>query len=382
VVTDTHSELLLNMTRRQLVKLADRGRPPRISISLATPPGSSVAGQRSVWMKLVRTARRQLVTSGLSSGEARALLGSAGSAIEGRHPGAQSVAFFASAQWSRALSIAIQVPSMAVVGDRFCIRPLLPLLEHTDHDRYFVLGLGRDDVRLFKGTRERVQEVSLDGLALAPFASMPRGRRPPKAFMADRNRIGASGVWHGGGTAAADVDDQRIVEHFREVDKAVRNTLAGSHHPLILAGADHLHRLYRQASSYPGLVPEGVTGGFAEMTTTRIHDQAWPLAEPRLYPERRKALASFAQLDGTGRTVTEPAAAASAADDGRIDALLVAQQTQPTGSAGARSTTLDRRLQMLLEQAIAGALRYGGSVHVLEQELMPTPEPLAAILRY
>jgi len=381
--TAHHSELVRGLTRHELLELADSGDAPRVSFYLATSRDSSRAAQRVAWTNLIRSAKRQLRANGVVAGEARHLLASARRVVDTRDAQAQGLAFFASTGFARTLSLAIHVPTMAVVGERCYLRPLLPLLEPRDH--YYVLGLSRDDVRFFVGTRELVKELSLDGLPLAPLASMPRERSPAGAFVADAASIGIRGVWHGVGGTVDDLDKQRIVAHFREVDAAVRRMLRNSDAPLVLGGVGYLHALYRGVNSYPALLPEGIYGGLGDMTTKHLHERAWPLVEPTLHAARREALARFTQLNGSGRTVSELSAAASAADEGRVDTLIVAAadtsgvQGTEVASDSAGDVYDDR---MLLEQAVAGTLRHGGSIHVLDTASMPTSTTLAGILRY
>ena len=372
---DHESGLVRELSRTELLELTESGDGLRVSVYLKRSRESARTAQRIAWTNLLGSAERQLAANGLVGGEARCLLAPARRVIDGRHAHARGIAFLGNARFSRAMSLAIQVPSMAVVGERCYLRPLLPLLESKVH--YYVLGLSSDDVRLFAGDHELVKELALDGLPLAALASMPRSRRPAGAFVADRRSAGIRGVWHGVDGATDDVDKQRIVAHFREVDTAVKKILRNSGAPLVLGGVGYLHALYREVNSYPTLVPDGIIGGLGDMTPKQLHERAWPLVEPALHAERRDALARFAQLEGAGRTVSELSAAARMAENGRVDTLIVAALDVASGSA---ETVHDD--WMLLERAIAGTLRHGGTVHVVDGESMPTSTSLAGILRF
>lgn len=350
--TAPEREVVRELTRHEWLELAESGDDPRVSIYLATPWGSTLIAQRIAWTNLMRSTERQLATNGVAGRESRRLLTPARRVVVGQNAHAQGVAYLASAGFSCVMSLAIHVPSLAVVGDRCYLRPLLPLLEPRDH--YYVLWLSRDEVRLFAGTRELVNELALDGLALAPLASMPRGV----------------------GETAEDVDKQRIIAHFREVDTAVSEVLRGRDSPLVLAGVGYLHALYRGVNSYPGLVPYGIIGGLGDMTTKQLHERAWPLVEATLQAKRRDAVLRFAQLHGSGRTVSELPEAANAADDGRLETLIVARADLASGSAD--NLHDDWRL---LERAIAGTLLYDGTVQLVDDKLMPTSTLLAGILR-
>jgi hypothetical protein len=380
--TAHRSELVHELARQELLALADSGDAPLVSIYLSIPHVASLAAQRIAWSNLVRAAERQLVGERFGGAEVRRVLTPARGAVESRNTKARGLAYFASVRSSRALSVAIDVPTTVVVGDRCYLRPLLPLLEQRDD--YFVLGLGRDDVRLFAGTRELVKELSLEGLPLAPLATMPRERRPAGACLGDRGSTDIRGMWHGVGGTADEVEKRRIIDHFRGVDAALKKILRNSDVPLVLGGVGYLHALYRGVNSYSALVPEGITAGLGDMTMTQLHDRTWPMVEPTLHARPSEALARFRQLHGSGRTVSEPSAAARAADAGRVGTLIVAaaETDHIPGADVASAPTDDTHAQMLLEQAIAGTLRHGGSIHVVDGHSMPTSTSLAGLLRY
>jgi hypothetical protein len=352
-------DLVREVTRDELLELADSNDGPLVSIYLATSGESSLAGRRIAWTKLTRSAERQLTTEGVVGRPASRMRADARRVIDTRDARARGIAYFAGTRWSRVLSLAISVPTTAVVGDRCYLRPLLPLLEPTDH--YYVLGLSREEVRFFAGSRELVKELPLVGLPLAPLASMPPERHPATTF-----------------------DKQPIVAFFREVDAAVRKILGDSGAPLVLGGVDYLQGLYQRVSSCPTLIPDGIIGELGDMTSTQLHERAWPLVEAKLHAERREALARFAQLDGSGRTLSQLSATADASDEGRVETLIVAavdMSGAPDGNmAGVSENLCEDR--MLLERAVAGTLRHNGTVHAVNRDSMPTSTSLAAILRY
>src|SRR5690606_9891270 len=51
------------------------------------------------------------------------------------------------------------VPELAIVADSFHVKPLIRILQSAD--RYHVLGIDREHVRLFLGNRDQLDEVEL-----------------------------------------------------------------------------------------------------------------------------------------------------------------------------------------------------------------------------
>lgn len=371
------------MSADDLVALTEPDERLRVSLYLPVPRGSSRAKRGIQWKNLVRAVARQLAADGVPPGEVTSTLQAAADAFDhADNGGAQDGgwAYFADPRWSRAMHLPIRVPLLAVVGDRCRVAPLLPLLSYDDH--YYVLGLSRDDLQLYAGTRVSLARVPLEGSSLGPLSTMPRERRPAGAFVADRGDSGSRGLLHGvGGTT--EIDQQHdIVEYFRRVDAAVVDVLGSGSPPLILGGVGYLHALYRQVNSYPHLLDEGISGGLADLAPVQLHARTWPIAESALQHGQRRAIGRFKLLHGTGRTVTEPQAAAAAADEGRIEVLLVSVDT--SGEAATSDVVVERLrgASLCVEAAIAATLRNGGAVHAVHPGQMPVPTPAAGVLRY
>jgi hypothetical protein len=51
-------------------------------------------------------------------------------------------------------------PELAVVAESFHVKPLIRILQSAD--RYHVLGLNRQQIKLFEGNRDALDEVKLD----------------------------------------------------------------------------------------------------------------------------------------------------------------------------------------------------------------------------
>ena len=66
-------------------------------------------------------------------------------------------------------------------------------------------------------------------------------------------------VFHGQGGAKENAKDD-ILEYFRQIDQGLHPVLRDERAPLVLAGVDYLHPIYRQANTYPHLLDQGLTG--------------------------------------------------------------------------------------------------------------------------
>ena len=91
------------------------------------------------------------------------------------------------------MQVPLRLPELVTVGDRFVVRPLLPLLTAGGH--FHLVALSQDEIRLFRGTRFGLDAVELDGLPLAVWLTMPRRQPQVHAFSAAREP--STTVWPG-----------------------------------------------------------------------------------------------------------------------------------------------------------------------------------------
>jgi hypothetical protein len=241
-----------------------------------------------------------------------------------------------------------------------------------------VLALSQDEIKLFRGSRYGMDEVAVDGLALAVWLTMPRRRAPVHAFVADRGGTGGRAVFHG----IEDDTTPLVVQHFRRVDRALREVLQADAAPLVLAGVRSTQALYRQVNTYPRLMGDGVDGNPRDLRHEQLHRLAWPLVEPVLCGEETIAAGTYRELRGTGRTCTDTSVVGAAAREGRIETLFV--RTDAPGTSKRRVIRLHEHSGAgdHLDDAAISTLRHSGTVYALPRDRMPDTAPMAATLRY
>src|SRR5690606_27669341 len=121
-----------------------------------------------------------------------------------------------------------------------------------------------------------------------------------------------------------DLDKERIGEFFRRVEGALRSMVHGSRRPLVLAGVEYLHPIYRSSSGYDGIVEEGIHGNVDEMSLDDLHSRAWACVEPLVRARIERARERFFDLTGTGLASSELDQVVPAACQGRVETLFVA----------------------------------------------------------
>jgi hypothetical protein len=191
-------------------------------------------------------------------------------------------------------------------------------------------------------------------------------------------------IFHGQGVGVDDKKDN-LLRYFQKIDRGLAPLIKNERAPLVVAGVDYLLPIYRQASSYPHLLEQGIEGNPDRWSNQELHQRAWKVVQPHFEQAQRRALELYEQLAGTGRASADFSEIVPAAAAGRVEILLAARSKQAWGRFDTAQTHLeihDPRQpgdEDLLELAVAHTLRHGQTVHALED--VPGGGPLAAIYR-
>ena len=289
----------------------------------------------------------------------------------------------------RALRLPHSVAELVVVADSFHTKPLRRFLQSVD--RYQVLGLSLDKIRLFEGNRHALDE-------LEPVAGVPRTiadalgaeLTEPHQTVASYGGVGGASTrmhhGHGGKADETDIDAERF---FRAVDRAVlEHYTKPSGLPLILAALPEHHHLFHQVSQNPLLVHDGIRYNPDSLPTDELRALAWQAAEPRYRARLASLREEFEQARSKGIGSDNLAQVAEASASGRVETLLVDADRQIAGrldSATGRvdlANLSDPHIDDLLDDLSELVGKKGGTVMVIPTAEMPSPTGLAAIYRY
>jgi hypothetical protein len=380
------------ITKQELESLVVRREGPCVSIYMPTERAGGDTKQNPIRLKnLIGQAADGLEQAGVRSLESQAILRDATALLADTlfwQRQSDGLALFMAPGFFLGFRQPLPFSELALVGPRFHVKPLLPLL--SSHGRFYLVALSQHEVRVFRGTTYGVDELQIadvpeslaDALKFDEFEAELQyhtatagqglhGRRPA--------------IFHGHG-AGGDIEHDSILRYFRKVDQGLSEVLDGA--PLVLAGVEYLHPIYAAANTYANLVPEGVRGNPESMSASELHSLAWPIVRARLEAERATAVERFLGQIGTGIASEDVAETVRAAAEGRVDLLFV----DVTGHAWG---VLDRdTLEVhaedgpspenadLLDQAAVHTLRNGGKVYALPPHEMPVQAPVAAVFRY
>lgn len=389
-------------TRGDLDTLLAASPAPAVSIFLPTDRRGREVRQGPIRLRnLIRAAGESLLSGGMSAAEADALLAPANGLLDD-HDFWQfqdhGLALFLDATGMGAFRVPLSFAEQVVAGPGFYIRPVLPLL--AADGRFQVLTVTAGKVRLFEASRYNLLEVRSNALPenlveeMGPFDSGNDYENPVQASPVARPHTGSLNIGNAQvyGDSPAEWTKSRLVDFTRRVAAAVDERSAADPVPVVLVAGSEIGGHFSGFTTLGRLLVGVIETNPEAMDDEALHDAVYTVARPFLDAVRTEAIARFEALLGAGdaRAVTGARDVLTAAEQGRVDTLLLPPEDHATGPdepdtsgvAPAGSTHASGWPEPdLLDVAAVQTLRRGGSLHLHGEAGSPRSE-VGAILRY
>ncbi len=368
------------LTREELKMLAGSFAPPCVSIVLPMhQAGADIQADPIRLRNLLRQAEERLKARGMREREIGDLLEPVYGLFQNnrlfwRSP-SRGLAIFRSQDCFRYYRLPIQFDELAVVNDRFYLKPLLPLF--SGNSRFYVLAFCDDGPQLLEGTDLDLHTIDAEQMPTGLAAALQD--ESIKAQAPGERRISL---------AHEPEVRENLVRGFRTVDRALHDLLRAEGAPLVLAGPDYLLRLYREANSYPHLIADVPTSNNTELRAEELHRHTWKAVGPYFRMSMDKAIEQYTNAAGTGRASSQLTDVVSAACTGRVATLFVDDSARLWGTFDPVESTVhlapaeQPNAEELSDFAAVQVLLNGGIVYPLAGNSVPDGAPMAALFRY
>jgi hypothetical protein len=382
-------------TRKRLTDLVEKIGGPRVSIFMPTHVRGAEIEQDPIRLKnLLREAAEKLQGRFPQGPDPQEVLAPAAALVGDRefwrHQD-EGLAIFASETDFEIEQLPLKFQERVVVGERYHVRPLLPLL--TSDGEFFLLAISLDDSRLYQGAGSGLSQIDLPEGTPNSLAEALKFDDPEKSLQFHTGTHRAAGdrsaIFYGQGANKAD-ERANIRRFFQQLSAGVEQALGAEPAPLLLAGVEYLLPMYRQVNDFPHLVEGQITGNQQEIRTRmdRLHQQAMEILQPEFDRQRQQALQRLMDQIDTKLTSAEIAGIVPAAAAGQIEILFVQAGAQQWGryDASTHAAHLHEQRQEssvdLLDLAVQQTLEANGQVYLMPDEKMPIQAPAAALFRY
>jgi Bacterial archaeo-eukaryotic release factor family 3 len=275
------------------------------------------------------------------------------------------------------------------VENRYRLAPLVQAF--CEPERLLILALSSNSVGLYESEESRLSPIQLP----EPFPTSLSEATKGTEF--DRGLSYHTSAAHGRGTARVGIqtghgtpkDDQKtlVTEYVRSVVKHLEPVLRHESSPLVLVAVQSLHPVFRELCRYPYLLEEGVMSSPDSLTDSELHRRAIEAAGPNRQANLQAAIERYRQMQRTDRIAYHIEQILPAIEHGRVDVLFAGSGIHIWGKFdGEKGVAVHRDRDPhdvdLLDLAICKTIENGRTAYVVDSKVVPSHEPLAAILKW
>lgn len=301
----------------------------------------------------------------------------------------QGLAILANKNFFKIFKLARPVDERLLIADNFYIKPLIRIIQSAD--RYQILGVTRDKVKLFEGNRDFVYEVKLNpnipqNMEDALGEETPEARLTVSSYGSRGGEGKAMYHGHGGTKDSIDIDTERF---FRIIDSGVYHYHSQhSHLPLILMALPEHHAMFHKVSKNPFLLSNDLPHDPESLNLEQLKEKAWEVWQPIYLQRLEKLNDSYNQSVGKQLASDKIEEIAKAAVEGRIDSLMIDSGQSIPGKVNPETGEISRAeggngiSDDILDELGHLVMQHKGQVVVIDREKMPTDSGAAAIFRY
>ncbi|MEO1298766.1 MAG: hypothetical protein AAFW75_23895, partial [Cyanobacteria bacterium J06636_16] len=309
-----------------------------VSIYLPTHVAGPEIQQDPIRLKnLLSEAEDKLIQAGMPKQRAELTLAPAVSLLEDENfwrYQSHGLALFLTLETAQIYRLPLSFESLVVVGDRFHVKPLLPL--YFDNRYFYILALSQNKVRFFQATRYQISEIFIEGIPNSLDEALKYDDPERQVQYHSGNSGGGQPLYHGQG-AGADDENANMRRFLTQIDKGLQNYLNTEDVPLIIASVESVRAIYNNVNTYSHLLDDVIQGNPDVTKPEELRDAAWPKVAALIERSHREALANYQSLQGTGKTSDAVNSIVTAAHRGQVDTLFVLANAHSWGQFDAAS---------------------------------------------
>ncbi|MBD3233339.1 MAG: hypothetical protein GF315_06410 [candidate division Zixibacteria bacterium] len=382
------------ISRDEIRELASKEGDTMISIYLPTHRRGAEVQQNHIRFKnLLSKTLNQLDDLGLRKKEIDSLIEPANDLLNNRdfwEHQEDGLAVFIAPDYFRYYTLPVTVREMANVRNKFAVKQLTPLYNHSPE--FYLLTLSQKQARLFLGNRHELREIDT-GEMTDNMEEFMKHEDPERQLQFHTGAGEASGgraaVFHGHG-AGSDESERKemITNYFYALDKGISEIISGSHLPLILSGIEYYIPIYKKANSYNNLHSAAIEKNPDDMTEEELLREALNLLSKDSQEIVDSLISKFNELVGSGKASGEVGTALKQAYMNRVDTLLVDPTSEVHGKFERDNNEVsftdkdEPESEDLIEALVMETILHNGDIHAVTEDKLPEQASVAAIFRF
>ena len=300
----------------------------------------------------------------------------------------ECLAMFLSRKFIKHYRLPLKAEESFYVGKYYYILPLISFL-NTNTD-FYILYLSQKEISLYSCESFNLKKINLK--ELSDVISEELNNRDFQKQLQFYTGSGAGGrkdsMFYGTGAKDLKINEY-LLNFFNKIDKSIRKNLIDKR-PLILAGADYIFPIYRQANSYPWIMEDVIHGNPRDMKKNGLMENSATIIKNHLKNEIDEEYIKLLEFKNTDkkRYSEDPGVIIKASQYGKIDQLFLLSGKKVWGKYNESDKDVEilnspiPEADELLNIAAINTLSNGGSVYILNPENNKYDIPVAARLRY
>lgn len=304
----------------------------------------------------------------------------------------EGLALFIYSEGIKYFRLPVEFKESITVSNKLYIKPLLPLF--AGNGEFNILALSKNNIRLFRCTRQKVAEIVLEH---APTSMLdmevdedPGNNQPIRiSNPSGKSKMSFSKVTQGQANEN-EYENNHLTRYFRAIDQSLLNMDMNSNIPLILAGVEYLIPIYRETSNYPYIVEDYIRGNPEILSGDELHERAWKIVKPIFSKKQKLAEEKYKQYSGQRNNLylNSLDKIIPAAYHGQVESLFLDNNINKWGKYDHDNNKIKINKEKkygdedLMEYVSILTLSRGGDVYAVDTDMIPDNENIAAVLRY
>ena len=240
------------------------------------------------------------------------------------------LAIFIAGDFHQIIKVPFRFEEQVFISTAFEVRPLLLAIQN---DReFYIIALEQEDCRVYKADKFQITKIELSGDTPTSFSEAMRHDDPENRLQHQTISSVSGGqnpIYHG--HTEKDQKYKNIRRFFQQFDRGVQKAITRPELPVLLAGLEPYHPIYREVSDLTNILEEGIEVSLNDLSVSDLHQKAWEILRDEVGSPAVLAHKTYLNLVATDKTNDNLTRLPLAAAFGRIDTLIADKSKQVWG---------------------------------------------------
>ncbi|WP_141732469.1 baeRF3 domain-containing protein [Oligoflexus tunisiensis] len=292
---------------------------------------------------------------------------------------AKGLAMFRSFGMSGIFPTSLPVQDHVALSDSFHLKPILPMIQN--QNIFYVITLTQTTMTLFSGDATGLKELKTYTMTDGEGGKL-RSITARFSRNAARGRVSRYPV-------LSYQSPTRLNSFFQDAQTDMINRIQPSPGPVVTVGSTYLRRMFATNCKIPNLLKDGINFRYSQGNHAVLHRKALALVEDYFNSRALVLSNQYLALLAKGRASNNMEAIAESIFMGRVNHILIAKDRALYGRLDrgtGRVINLKQNIDPIGDDVLCDlaqeVILRGGNAHLIPQNMMPTPSPVAALYRW